>query len=233
MRQSLFGPLYTAVYSLSAVTLSLSLSLLFLLLSVQVFSRISVLISFTVASFTVSLYRLHVPRHVQAVSQNGISTYIETSAGCYPEKWRLNNYTNRDPTYKRVHIQTNETEKRVLKTRRGLLTSGWRARLSRPTADDADVIVCDNNHTLPFRVFLPSPFNFCTKARHRDDVAFQAQQPYIIIISLLNFYLYFICLNLLDLLFNQTCMFISFGTFLLLKIFFFFFLKSPVTQEHE
>ena len=78
MRQSLFGPLYTAVYSLSAVTLSLSLSLLFLLLPVQVFSRISVLISFTVASFTVSLYRLHVPRHVQAVSQNGISTYIET-----------------------------------------------------------------------------------------------------------------------------------------------------------
>jgi hypothetical protein len=79
MRQSLFGPLYTAVYSLSAVTLSLSL--LFLLLSVQVFSRISVLISFTVASFTVSLYRLH----AQAVSQNGISTYIGTSAGCYPE----------------------------------------------------------------------------------------------------------------------------------------------------
>ena len=100
------SPIYCCIFSqrCHSFSLSLSLSLLFLLLPVQVFSRISVLISFTVASFTVSLYRLHVPRHVQAVSQNGISTYIETSAGCYPEKWRLNNYTNRDPTYKRVHI---------------------------------------------------------------------------------------------------------------------------------
>lgn len=199
MRQSLFGPLYTAVYSLSAVTLSLSL--------ISPLVRASILSDLCVNFFYGCLF------HSLSLSS--------ACPGCFTEwyqyihrdkcwmlsgKWRLNNYTNRDPTFKRVHIQTNETEKRVLKTRRGLLTSGWRARLSRPTADDADVIVCDNNHTLPFRVFLPSSFTFCTKVRHRDDATSQAQ-PYII--SLLNFYLFFIFLNPFGLLFNQICSLLS------------------------
>lgn len=59
-------------------SLTVTLSLLFLLLPMQVFSRISVLISFTVAFFS-SLFLFFFPPD----SENGV--YVGTSAGCYSE----------------------------------------------------------------------------------------------------------------------------------------------------